>query len=184
MVLAAKREGRTVFVEDESTFSLTPYPVYGWYPIGKKAKAFLTNRPSDRFYAFGVSNGCKEHYRFFDGRTKKNKDKKKRKSCIDSKKTVAFLRYLHKLYPKLLIIWDAASSHVSKYTRSFAARNDIKLLVFPTAVPDENPQEQAWYALKDATGSTYFENYDAYLKAVKRESRKKNLTKMFPYLSL
>lgn len=179
MVLAAKREGRTVFVEDESTFSLAPYAVYGWYPVGKNAKAFLTNSPSDRFYAFGVSNGSKEHYRFFDGRTKN-----KKKSCIDSRKTVGFLGYLHSKYAKLLIIWDAASSHRSKRTKSYAARNDIRLLEFPTAVPDENPQEQAWYTLKDATGSTYFENYGAYLEAVKTQSRKKNLTKMFPYLSL
>lgn len=179
MVLAAKREGRAVFVEDESTFSLKPYTTYGWYARGKKAKAILTNRPSDRFYSFGVSNGRKEHYRFFDGRRKN-----KKKSSIDSKKTVIFLRYLQSKYPKLFLIWDAAPSHRSKYTQRFAAKNDIWLLEFPTAIPDENPQEQAWKVLKKATASTYFENYEAQLKAVKRESRKKNLTKMFPYLSL
>ena len=179
MVLAAKEEGRTVFVEDESTFSLTPYTTYGWYARGEEAKAILTNRPSDRFYSFGVSNGRKEHYRFFDGRTKK-----KKKSSIDTKKTIIFLRYLHSKYPKLFLIWDAASSHQSKRTQNYAAKNDIWLLEFPTAIPDENPQEQAWDMLKGATGSTYFENYDAQLKAVKRESRGKNLTKMFPYLSL
>lgn len=178
-MLAAKREGRTVFVEDESTFSLTPYAVYGWYPRGEEAKALLTNRPSDRFYAFGVCNGKKEHYRFFDGRTRK-----KKKSSIDSRKTVAYLRYLHLSYPMLLIIWDGATCHRSKCTRNFAAKNDIQLLEFPTAAPDENPQEQSWKTLKTATGNTYFENYAAYLKAVKRESRVKNLTKMFPYLGL
>lgn len=178
-MLAAKRDGRTVFVEDESTFSLTPYAVYGWYPRGEKSKAYLTNRPSDRFYAFGVSNGRKEHYRFFDGRTKN-----KKKSCIDSRKTVSFLRYLHSRYSKLLIIWDAATCHRSKYTKNYAAKNDIRLLDFPTAVPDENPQEQVWKMLKKATGNTYFENYGAFLKAVRRESRGKNLNKMFPYLSL
>ena len=179
MVLAAKHEGRTVFVEDESTFSLTPYVTYGWYARGEEAKAILTNRPSDRFYSFGVSNGRKEHYRFFDGRTKH-----KKKSSIDSRKTIVFLRYLHSKYPKLFLIWDAASSHRSKRTQRYAAMNDIRLLEFPTAIPEENPQEQAWDTVKDATGSTYFENYDAFLKAVKRESREKNLTKMFPYLSL
>lgn len=179
MVLAAKREGRTVFVEDESIFSLTPYTTYGWYARGKEAKANLTNKPSDRFYSFGVSNGRKEHYRFFDGRTKN-----KKKSSIDSKKTVVFLRYLHSKYPKLFLIWDAAPQHRSKYTQAFAVRNDILLLEFPKAVPDENPQEQAWDTLKGATGSTYFEDYNKFLEAVKRESRKKILTKMFPYLSL
>lgn len=179
MVLAAKRDGRTVFVEDESTFSLRPYTTYGWYVRGECAKVNLSNRPSDRFYAFGVSNGRKEHYRFFDGRTKH-----KKKSCIDSKKTIAFLRYLHSKYPRLFLIWDAASSHQSKLTRTYAAKKDIWLLEFPTAVPDENPEEQAWDAIKGATGSTYFENYESFLRAVKRESRKKNLTKMFPYLSL
>ncbi len=94
------------------------------------------------------------------------------------------MRYLLPKYPRLLIIWDAAPCHKSKMTLAFAAKNDIQLLEFPTAVPDENPQEQTWDALKGATGSTYFEDYAAYLKAVKRESVKKNLTKMFPYLGL
>lgn len=127
-MLAAKREGRAVFVEDESTFSLKPYTVHGWYQRGKPACAKLTFSRSNRFYVFGVSNGLKEHNRFFDGRRLHGK-----KRCIDSRMTVRFLRYLHTKYPKLLIIWDEASNHRSRLTRAHCEKYDIKLLVFPTA---------------------------------------------------
>lgn len=178
-MLAAKREGRAIFVEDESTFSLRPYAVRGWYLRKKKPVALMTHRPHDRFYAFGIANGSKEHFRFFDGRTKK-----KHKICINSRMTVVFLRYLHSRYPKLLLIWDEASNHSSKLTRGYAEKHDIKLLEIPTASPELNPEEQVWLALKTSTGNTFYENYDAFLKAVKKKSREKNLTKMFKYLGL
>ena len=178
-MLAAKREGRAVFVEDESTFSLKPYTARGWYLRSEKPVALMTNRPHDRFYAFGIANGCKEHFRFFDGRTKK-----KRKITIDSLMTVAFLRYLHSKYPKLLLVWDEASNHTSRLTREYAAKHDVELLSFPTASPELNPEENVWSALKAKTANTYYEGYGDYIHAVKRKSRQKNLTKMFKYLSL
>lgn len=178
-MLAAKREGRTVFVEDESTFSLRPYAARGWYLRSEKPVALLTNRPHDRFYAFGIANGSKEHFRFFDGRTKK-----KRKRCIDSCMTITFLRYLHAKYPKLLLIWDEASNHTSRLTREYAAVHNIKLLSFPTASPELNPEENVWGVLKAKTANTYYEGYDDYIYSVKRKSRQKNLTKMFKYLGL
>ena len=177
--MASKREGRAIFVEDESTFSLKPYSARGWYLRSEKPVALLTNRPHDRFYAFGVANGSKEHFRFFDGRTKK-----KRKICIDSRMTVVFMHYLHSKYPKLLLIWDEASNHTSRLTREYAAKHDIKLLSFPTASPELNPEENVWGVLKTGTANTYYEGYDDYLYSVKRKSRQKNLSKMFKYIGL
>lgn len=178
-MLAAKAEGRAVFVEDEATFSLKPYTSRGWYLRSEKPVALLTNRPHDRFYAFGIANGSKEHFRFFDGRTKK-----KRKICIDSRMTVTFLRYLHSKYPQLLLFWDEASNHTSRLTREYAANHNIKLLSFPTASPELNPEENIWGVLKAKTANTYYEGYEDYLHAVKRKSRQKNLTKMFKYIGL
>ena len=178
-MLAAKREGRTVFVEDESTFSLKPYTVRGWYLRKEKPIALLTNKPHDRFYAFGVANGSKEHFRFFDGRTKK-----KRKVCINTRMTIVFLRYLRSKYSKLLLVWDGASNHTSRLTRKYAAKHDIELLCFPTASPELNAEENVWNALKSGTANTFYENYDDFLQAVKRKSRQKNLTKMFKYIGL
>lgn len=177
--MAAKREGRAAFVEDESTFSLRPYTVRGWYLRSEKPVALLTNRPHDRFYAFGIANGSKEYFRFFDGRTKK-----KRKICIDNRMTITFLRYLHSKYPKLLLIWDEASNHTSRLTREYAANHDIKLLSFPTASPELNPEENVWGVLKAKTANTYYKGYEDYLYSVKRKSRQKNLTKMFKYIGL
>lgn len=142
----------------------------------------MTFKRNSKFYAFGVSNGVKEHYRFYDGR-RFYEDGKWRKRSINGKITIDFLRYLRQSYSKLLVIWDKAPNHVAKIVRNYACEHDIQLLFFPTARPEDNPQEQAWDFLKAATASTYYEDYDAYLKAVKREARKKNLTKMFPYLS-
>ena len=139
----------------------------------------LTNRPHDRFYAFGVANGLKEHFRFFDGRTKK-----KHKICIDSRMTVAFLRYLHSKYPKLLLIWDSAPNHISRLTREYAEKHDIKLMCFPTASPELNPEENVWKTLKMGSANTYYEEYYDYLSSIKRKARQKNLTKMFKYLRL
>lgn len=142
----------------------------------------MTFERNSKFYAFGVSNGKKEHYRFYDGRSF-YKNGKWRKRNIDSRMTIDFLGYLHRLHPKLLILWDGAPNHVAKAVQDYAREHDIQFLFFPTGRPEDNPQEQAWDVLKSVTASTYYPDYDAHLEAVKRESRKKNLTKMFPYLS-
>lgn len=173
-MLAAKREGRTAFVEDESTFSLKPYTTYGWYPTGPAVKIPLTNKPYERLYAFGVMDGETEHYRFFDGRSKKT---------INAQMALKFLRYLHARYPKLLLIWDKATYHRASSVRHYAESHDIQLLEFPTAVPEENPAEQAWDTLAVATANTYYENYSELLQALKNAARKKNLTKMYGYLN-
>ncbi len=177
-MLAAVRERRVVFVEDESTFSLTPYTTRGWYPRGKAVFVELSFLRSNRFYVFGVSNGSKEHYRFFDGR---KLGKKKR--CINSRMTIKFLGYLHCKYPKLLLFWDEASNHGSRLTRAYCNAHDIKTIEFPTASPELNPQEQAWKTLKSETANTYYEDYANFIKAVKTKARQKNLTKMYEYLN-
>lgn len=142
----------------------------------------MTFERNSRFYAFGVSNGRKEHYRFYDGRRGYEKGRW-RKRNIDSGMTIDFLGYLHRLYPKLLVIWDGAPNHASKAVKEYARRHGIQLLFFPTARPEDNPQEQAWDTLKSGTASAYYRDYDAYLDAVKRGAREKRLTKMFQYLS-
>ena len=181
--MAAKREKRQVFVEDESIFSLKPYTRRGWYPKGPAVHVPMTYG-SSRFYAFGVANGKKEHYLFFDSKNKKKTQgkKKKKNRNIDEAMTIEYLTFLHKLHPRLLLIWDEGSNHTAKTVQDYAQNHDIKLAWFPTACPDENPMEQAWDALKEATANDYHPTINEYKKAVKREVHKKDLTKMFKYL--
>lgn len=141
---------------------------------------------SSRFYAFGVANGKKEHYLFFDSKNKKkpsNKKRKKKNRNIDAEMTLLFLQYIHQLYPKLLLIWDEGSNHTAKKVQEYARTNNIKLLWFPTACPDENPMEQAWDSLKEATANDYHPTINVYKKRVRKQTLKKKLTKMFKYLN-
>jgi len=158
---------------------LKPYTAYGWYPTGPAIHIPLTFERSSRFYAFGVANGKKEHYRFYD--SKNNKNKKKRN--IDTEMTISFLSYLHQKYPKILLIWDKAPNHRAKKVCDYTKNHNIKLLWFPTACPEENPLEQAWDTLKAVTSNIHYPTITDYKKSVKRQANKKNLTNMFKYIS-
>lgn len=148
----------------------------------------MTFQPSQRFYAFGVANGKKEHYYFYTNKTRKAKKtknckKKKKRKNITAKMTLDFLKRLHKKYPKLLLIWDKAPHHKARLVQEYIETHDIKQEWFPTACPEENPMEQAWDFLKGATANTHYPVIQDYKKAVKKQVTKKNLTKMFKYLT-
>ncbi len=188
--MAAKREKRTWFVEDESIFSLRPYTVRGWYPTGPAIHVPMTYEPASRFYAFGVANGEKEHYYFYTNKTrktkkgKKNRKKKKKVKNLTAKMTLNFLKRLHKRYPKLLLVWDKATSHKAHLVQGYIETHGIKQEWFPTASSDENPMEQCWDFLKEAAANDHHPTIRDYKKAVKKQANKKNLTKMFKYLKV
>lgn len=148
----------------------------------------MTFQPSQRFYAFGVANGKKEHYYFYANKNrktkkgKKNRKKKKKRKNITAKMTLDFLKRLHKKYPKLLLVWDKASNHTARLVQQYIQTRDIKQEWFPTARPDENPMEQNWDFLKEATANTHYPVIQDYKKAVKKQTTKKNMAKMFKYL--
>lgn len=173
-MLAAVREGRTVFVQDESTFSLKPYTTRAWYPRGPAVNVPLTHAPYDRIYVYGVMNGKQENYFFYDGRNKRP---------MNSAMTLDFLQHLHARYPRVLLFWDKASHHRSAVVRNYAGQNDIRLIEFPTAVPEENPAEQAWKTIAAATANTYYASWEELLISISRSTKEKNFTKMFQYLS-
>jgi len=148
----------------------------------------MTFQPSQRFYAFGVANGKKEHYYFYTNKNKKtkkgkkNRKKKKKQRNITAKMTLDFIKRLHKKYPKLLLVWDKATNHTARLVQRYIETNDIEQEWFPTACPEENPMEQNWGFLKDATANTHYPAIQDYKKAVKKQTTKKNLAKMFKYL--
>jgi len=146
----------------------------------------MTFQPSQRFYVFGAANGKKEHYYFYANKTKKkktkNRKKKKKQKNITAKMTLDFLKRLHKKYPKLLLVWDKAPNHKARLVQKYIETNNIKQEWFPTARPDENPMEQNWDFLKEATANTHYPAIQDYKKAVKKQTTKKNTAKMFKYL--
>jgi len=145
----------------------------------------MTFERDKRFYAFGVANGKKENYYFYTNkknRKNKNSKRKKKRKNITAAMTIDFLKRLQKRDPKLLLIWDKATNHTAKIVQQYIQKQDIKQEWFPTACPEENPLEQAWGFLKNATANTHYPTITDYKKAVNKQSNKKNLATMFKYL--
>jgi len=156
------------FCWDESTFSLKPYTARGWYPKGSRPTVQF-NWTRKRFHIFGVINGTKEHYRFYNE--------------INWKNVNNFLGYLHRKYPKMLILWDHPPWHRKREVKAYLKKHSIKTLVFPTCSAEENPTEQAWKTTKQQAANTYYPDEKSYRKAVRQILREKNLTPMFKYLN-
>lgn len=61
--------------------------------------------------------------------------------------TADILKELRKMYPtqKLFLLWDKAGWHRGSVAQEFIKEDgNIKILYFPTAAPEENPQEHVW----------------------------------------
>jgi len=168
MVLYYLTKGYVFFCWDEATFSLKPYCARGWFLKGSQPTQKF-NYSRKRFHAFGVINGKQEHYRFYDE--------------INWKNVNNFLGYLHRRYPKMLIIWDNPPWHRKWEVKKYLKKHDIKTLMFPTCSPEENPTEQAWKTTKQQAANTYYPDEKSYRKTVRQILRQKNLTPMFKYLN-
>lgn len=168
MVSYYVKGGYIFFCLDQTTFSLKPYVTRGWFLRGSRPVVEF-NWTRKRFHAYGVINGEKEHYRFYDE--------------INWRTVIDFLRYLHRRYPKLLILWDGAPWHKEHHVKAFLKRHDIKTLKFPPYSPEENPTEQVWKTTKHAAANTYFPDAETYRREIRRILRQKILTKMFKYLN-
>jgi len=73
--------------------------------------------------------------------------------------TAEIIPNVRALYPgkKILLIWDQAGSHKgSEAQRAIKDDGNIETLYFPTAAPEENPQEHVWKAGRSATTHNEF----------------------------
>lgn len=73
---------------------------------------------------------------------------------FDSERIVTFLKkMLKKLSHRLIIVWDNASIHTSKYIKEFLRTNPeasrVELQLLPRYSPELNPDEQVWGHLKN-----------------------------------
>ena len=159
--------GFTYFCWDEVTFSLKPHTSYGWFPVGSRPTVKL-NWTRKKFHCFGVNNGVKEHYRFYDK--------------INWETTLQTIQYLYYKYPNLLILWDDAPWHRKKEVKQYLRKHNIKTLTFPAYTPELNPVEQTWKHSKQKSANTHYPDKNTYRTEIKRILRQKNLTKMYEYL--
>jgi transposase len=95
--------------------------------------------------------------------------------------TAKIIPKVRKLYPgkKILIVWDQAGWHKGREAQNaITADGNIETLYFPTAAPDENPQEHVWKSGRsNITHNAFIRNIDATTDELVRYL---NTTK-FPY---
>jgi transposase len=79
---------------------------------------------------------------------------------MNAEATAEHLKLLLTTYPDvpLLLLWDRAPWHRGAEIREVLEANPrLELLVFPTAAPDLNPQEQVWKATRRAVSHNHTE---------------------------
>lgn len=79
--------------------------------------------------------------------------------------TATIIPAIRKLYPrqKILLLWDQAGWHKgSEAQHAISNDGNIETIYFPTAAPDENPQEHVWKNGRSHTTHNHFiQNIDA-----------------------
>lgn len=78
--------------------------------------------------------------------------------------TAAILKEIRKVYPtqKLLLLWDKAGWHKGSVAQTFITEDsNIETIYFPTAAPEENPQEHVWKSGRsEMSHNRFIENID------------------------
>lgn len=78
--------------------------------------------------------------------------------------TAEILKELRNMYPrqKILLVWDKAGWHKGSVAQQFIKEDgNTETLYFPTAAPEENPQEHVWKSGRSqATHNHFIENID------------------------
>lgn len=169
MVPERVKQGYTVFVLDETTFSIQPKTSHGWFLKGSRPIQQF-NYLRAQFHCFGAQGHHKNHYMFSEQ--------------INAKQFTKFLKRLKNQHKKLFIILDNAKWHKTKNIQNFCKENKIQTEFLPPYSPNLNPIEQWWKKIKNTTTNQLFYNKQQIKKHVNSQLKsKKNSPKMFQYLS-
>lgn len=135
----AKAQGQTIVFVDESGFYLLPMAVRTYSPRGQ-TPVLRVKLTRDHLSAIG---GITPEGRIFmqvQDHSYKGPD------------VVRFLQLLlQKIEGKILVIWDGASIHKSKFIKAFLKKGGSKRIQIehlPAYAPELNPQEGVWNLLK------------------------------------
>jgi transposase len=159
-----------IFAEDEAIISFNPNSRKLWAPKGSKPILFV--------------NGSHQNVCFFGAVSDK-----KRHCCtakwINEDSFIKFLKYLLKMYGKIVVIADRATHHF----KSLKVKNFIKelkgkiiLWPLPKRLPELNPMEPGWKSARKNVTYKLFDNKKTLGWAVKSHIRwefKINLTKFW-----
>lgn len=78
--------------------------------------------------------------------------------------TAKILKKIRKMYPtqKLLLLWDQAPSHKGRKAKEMIEKdNNIEIVYFPSAAPEQNPQEHVWKnGRSQVTHNAFIDNID------------------------
>lgn len=155
----ARREGRTLFYADESSFLLNPKDLRTYW---LKNEDLEIDSWDKQFQTYGVCGATSTGGHFVHTRQEES---------FKGKHMVAFLKLLTDQTPgKVTLIWDGASIHGCKIVREFLEslpQGRLKLVRQPAYSPELNASEQVWNYLKNVLlRSRVFKNIDALAKAV------------------
>lgn len=145
-----------VLVQDECHLLWGDSCGYVWGASGASLYVEMTNQKQRQTY-YGAINWQtgQVHLKAFDAGNSQN--------------TVAYLRWLEKLYPgkKLLLLWDGASYHRNGEIKEFLAQVNaglseedwrVTLCPFAPNAPEQNPVEDLWLAGKNHVRRCFAQN--------------------------
>lgn len=137
----AKKEGRTIFYADESSFLLNPTYIRSYW---LKNEDFTLESWDKQFNTYGVCGAISPEGKFVYTHQNEN---------FKGEDMVEFLKkLLDKVEEKITLIWDGASIHDCKVVRAFLAtlpEGRLKLVRQPAYSPELNASEQVWNYLKN-----------------------------------
>lgn len=152
-----------VVVEDESIFIYDVKIRSVWAVKGSKPR-ILTTGSHRKIVLFGsIAEDGTQCFRTYPQ--------------ADSDAFLDYLNVLLKKYPRMILFMDKATYHrkekrVKKFLRKH--KDSIKVQWFPSGFPEANPVEECWNQGKnDVLGSTFFDSFGEFEKAVKTYYRTK-----------
>lgn len=152
-----------VVVEDESIFIYDVKIRSVWAVKGSKPR-ILTTGSHRKIVVYGTySEDGKQCFRTYPE--------------ADSDGFLDYLKILIRKYKKMVLFMDKATWHKKEVrVKKFLAKHKhcIKVRWFPTGFPEANPMEECWNQGKDdVLGSTFYESFEIFEKAVKEYYRTK-----------
>lgn len=155
--MARLEERWRVVVQDESIFIYDVKLRKVWVAKGRKP-VILTTGSHRRTVLFGaLANDGTQLFR-----QKKNGD---------AENFLPYLNELRRKYPLMVLFLDRATYHKKdKKVQAYllAHRKTVRVRWFPPGFPESNPVEECWKQGKgDVLGSTFYESFDEFKKAVR-----------------
>jgi transposase len=146
-----KDQDTVVLTEDEMSLSSQTTVQKIWLPQGEYPKIEVAKKRESRsLYGFlSIKTGQEHAFKT---------------SWQNMYITAKILKKIRKIYPrqKILLIWDKAPSHQGSEAQEYIKKDkNIKTIYFPTAAPEQNPQEHVWREGRNqVTHNKFIKNID------------------------